>query len=118
MVRNGLLIDYEYCTGCQSCVVACKQEHGYPAGKWGIKINEIITEGLDKPRTDYIPFPTEFCDLCAARTKTGELPSCVKHCQASCMMYGPLDELAKAMEVKKRSVLFAPRASAQISPSV
>ena len=25
---HGLLIDYEYCTGCQSCEVACKEEHG------------------------------------------------------------------------------------------
>jgi len=64
MARNGLLIEYEYCTGCYTCEVACKQEHNYPAGKWGIKLNEIITEGSDRIRIDYIPFPTEFCDLC------------------------------------------------------
>jgi ferredoxin len=34
----GLLIDYEYCTGCESCVVSCKEEHGYPVGKWGIRV--------------------------------------------------------------------------------
>ena len=107
MARNGLLIDYEYCTGCHSCEVACKQEHNYPAGKWGIKVNEIITEGSDKLRIDYLPFPTEFCDLCAARTKRGEKPSCVKHCQAWCMYYGPVTELAETMENKPRSVLFA-----------
>ena len=117
MAKNGLLINYEYCTGCYSCVVACKQEHGYPAGKWGIKLNEIITEGPERIRIDYIPFPTEFCDLCATRTSKGELPSCVKHCQANCMMYGPIDELAKAMEAQPRSVIFAPRASFQI-PSI
>ena len=118
MAKNGLLIDYEYCTGCYSCVVACKQEHNYPVGKGGIKLNEIITEGAEMVRTDYIPFPTEFCDLCAARTAKGQSPTCVKHCQASCMMYGPLDELVKAMENMKRSVLFAPRASAKIPASV
>jgi Fe-S-cluster-containing dehydrogenase component len=107
MARHGLLIDYEYCTGCHSCEVACKQEHDYPAGKWGIKVSEIITEGSDKPRIDYIPFPTEFCDLCGARTKRGEPPACVKHCQAWCLYYGTLTELAKAMEDKPRSVLFS-----------
>ena len=110
MARNGLLIDYEYCTGCQSCVVACKQEHGYPAGKWGIKVDEKIFIDPDKPdkiRIDYIPFPTEFCDLCAARTRRGEKPACVKHCQAWCMYYGPVTELAKLMEDKPRSVLYA-----------
>ena len=107
MARNGLLIDYEYCTGCHSCEVACQQEHNYPAGKWGIKVNEIITERPDKPRIDYIPFPTEFCDLCAARTRKGQRPACVKHCQAWCMYYGPVTELSKTMENKPRSVLFA-----------
>lgn len=31
-MRNGLLIDYEFCTGCQSCEIACKQEHGFSVG--------------------------------------------------------------------------------------
>ena len=114
MGKNGLLIDYEYCTGCYTCVVACKQEHNYPVGKGGIIVNEIMTEDNDEVRTDYLPFPTEFCDLCAARTSKGEKPACVKHCQANCMMYGTLDELTKEMENMKRSVLYAPRASARI----
>ena len=47
MARNGLLIDYEYCTGCHTCEVACKQEHNYPVGKWGIKVNEIVLETFE-----------------------------------------------------------------------
>jgi Fe-S-cluster-containing dehydrogenase component len=31
---------------------------------------------------DYLPLPTDLCDLCAARTSRGEKPSCVNHCQA------------------------------------
>ncbi|HCF70666.1 MAG TPA: oxidoreductase, partial [Syntrophomonas sp.] len=38
MSRNGLLIDYEYCTGCHSCEVACKKELELPKGKFGIKL--------------------------------------------------------------------------------
>ena len=107
MAQNGLLIEYEYCTGCHSCEVACKQEHNYPAGKGGIYLNEIITELPDKLRIDYLPFPTEFCNLCAARTSNGEQPACVKHCQAGCMWYGSITELTKLMEDKPRSVLYA-----------
>ena len=114
MAKSGLLIDYEYCTGCYTCVVACKQEHSFPVGKGGIRVNEIITEDGTKVRTDYLPFPTEFCDLCAARTAKGEKPACVKHCLAKCMMYGTLGKLAGEMENMKRSVLFAPRASALV----
>lgn len=118
MAKNALLIEYEYCTGCHTCEVACKQEHNFPVGKCGIKLNEIITEGSNKVRIDYLPFPTEFCDLCAARTKIGEKPACVKHCQASIMWHGSIPELAKLMEKKPRSVIFAPRAAFDISPTV
>ena len=110
MVREGLLIDYQYCTGCQTCVVACKQEHNYSAGKWGIKVDEKIFMDPKKPasiRIDYVPFPTEFCDLCAAKTRRGERPACVKHCQASCMYYGPITELVKLMENMAHSVLYS-----------
>jgi Fe-S-cluster-containing dehydrogenase component len=110
MSRKGLMIDYDYCTGCHSCEVACKQEHGYPVGKGGIHLSEIMTELPDKTiRLDYIPFPTVYCDLCSARTAKGELPSCVKHCQAFTMYYGTLTELVELMEKKPHSVLFTPR---------
>jgi Fe-S-cluster-containing dehydrogenase component len=110
MTRKGLMIDYEYCTGCHTCDVACKQEHSYPVGTGGIHLNEIITELPDKRlRIDYLPFPTAYCDLCAARVNKGELPACVKHCQAATMYYGTLAELSKIMEDKHHTVLFAPR---------
>jgi len=109
MSRNGLLIEYEYCTGCHACEVACKQEHNFSDGMVGIRVDELVTEGPDKVHVDYIPVTTRFCDLCAERTKAGEQPACVKHCQAICMMYGPVTELVKAMEEKPRSLIFAPR---------
>jgi len=112
MRRQGLLIEYEYCTGCQSCVVACKQEHDYPEGMCGIKLNEIITQGSaeeDRLRIDYLPFPTKYCDLCAARVRRGEAPACVKACQAATMWFGDLPSLAKRMEDKPHAALFTPR---------
>jgi len=109
MARKGLLIDYEYCTGCHTCEVACKQEHGYPAGKWGIKITEYVLETFDRVAIDYIPFPTDLCDLCVPRTSKGEQPACVKHCQAGCMSYGSVTDLAEVMDKKSRTVLFAPK---------
>ena len=109
MPRKGLLIEYEYCTGCYACEVACKQEHNFTGGMVGIKVNEVVTESPENVHIDFIPVTTRFCDLCAERTARGEQPACVKHCQSICMMYGTLTELTEAMENRPRSVLFAPR---------
>ena len=32
MTRWGMTIDLRRCVGCQTCTIACKQEHGLPAG--------------------------------------------------------------------------------------
>ena len=37
MPKYGLLIDYEFCTGCRACELACKQEHNRPDGERGIR---------------------------------------------------------------------------------
>jgi Fe-S-cluster-containing dehydrogenase component len=108
--KNGLLIDYEFCTGCHSCEVACKQEHGYPAGKWGIKVTEFVQQISEKRmEISYLPFPTDLCNLCYQRTSRDLLPACVKHCQAACMSFGDLDQLAREMKNKPKMVLFSPR---------
>lgn len=111
MARYGLLIDYEYCTGCHSCEMACNMEHDIPVGQWGIKLAEIgpwQIEG-DKWQYSYIPVPTEQCNLCGERVAAGKLPACVHHCQADVMKFGPIDELAEEMNKKSHMVLFAPR---------
>jgi len=109
MSKYGLLIDYDYCTGCHSCEVACQQEHDHPAGKCGIKVTEYIYETHTKVSIDYLPFPTDLCDLCIQRTREGEQPACVKHCQAACMEFGYIGELVKEMEQRPKMVLYAPR---------
>ena len=107
--KYGLLINYEYCTGCYACAVACQQEHEYPAGKSGIVVTEYVMPGNKKPvAIDYCVFPTELCDLCAQRVANGEKPACVHHCQADCMRFGPLPKLMKEMENQSRSVIFRP----------
>ena len=82
MGAYGLLIDYEFCTGCQSCEVACKEEHRIPVGQWGIHLlDDGPWECSDgKFNWNKIPVPTRLCDLCAERTAKGKQPSC-------CLLY-------------------------------
>lgn len=103
----GLFIDYEFCTGCKTCVTACKMEHNMPAGDFGISLL------LDGPRQssdgkwtlNFLPIPTHLCDMCEERVNAGKLPTCVHHCQAGVMVYGPVEELAaKAKKAAKSDI--------------
>jgi len=109
MAKNGLLIQYDWCTGCHACEVACKQEHNFPVGMCGIKVNELVSKAPDKVYVDYTVAVTRFCDLCAERVKGKDVPACVKHCQATCIKYGPLAELVKEQGKQPRTSLFAPK---------
>ena len=111
MANYGLLIDYEYCTGCKSCEVACKEEHNYPVGKWGIRVQVDGPWQIEDKIYNYnfCPIPTDLCDLCAARTEVGREPTCVHHCLANVMYYGPVSELAAKLEEKTKQALFVPQ---------
>jgi anaerobic dimethyl sulfoxide reductase subunit B (iron-sulfur subunit) len=110
MSRNGLLIDYEFCTGCHSCEMACKAELKLPTGKWGIQVAQIGPWQINEDRWEYefIPVPTELCNLCEDRVESGKKPSCVHHCQSLIMEYGPVEELTKKM-TKAKMVLYTPK---------
>ncbi|MEC4272662.1 4Fe-4S dicluster domain-containing protein [Adlercreutzia sp. R25] len=108
MTQQGLLIDYEFCTGCHACEVACKVEKGLAEGEFGIKLTEIgpwKLDGSKKWEWDFVPMPTQRCDLCHDRTEAGKVPACVHHCQSLVMEYGPVEELAKKA-TKSRVVIF------------
>ena len=105
----GLLIDYEFCTGCHACEVACKVEKGLAEGEFGIKLAEIgpwKLDGTKKWEWDFLPMPTQRCDLCQERIDAGKVPSCVHHCQSLAMEFGTIEELAKKVN-KPRMVIFS-----------
>lgn len=110
MSDKAILIDVDYCTGCHSCEVACQQENDYPVGKCGIVIteHELETGDPDRLMIYYVPWLTHFCNLCVRRTRNGQLPSCVKHCQARCLEFGEIDKLAAKMQGNSKKLLCIP----------
>lgn len=106
---KALLINYEFCTGCHTCEVACKTEHNLENGQWGIKILQDGPRQLPdgkKWEYNYIPYPTSLCDLCADRVAEGRLPKCVHHCQAGVMEFGTVEEMAELILDRPNSVMF------------
>ena len=108
--KKALFIDYTWCTGCHSCEMACKVEHNFGEGVYGVKLFEdgprMLPSG--KYEYNYLPVFTSLCDMCAERVGMGKLPTCVHHCQAACMKFGPIDEMKKLAEETPRSWVFVP----------
>lgn len=105
----GILIDYEFCTNCHTCEVACQKCHGLDPEEWGIKVLEYGPVELSENRWEWINLPllTSRCDLCKDRTSEGRLPMCVHHCQSGIMYYGTLEELAVKLSEKPTQVLYS-----------
>jgi Fe-S-cluster-containing dehydrogenase component len=111
----ALLFDYKYCSDCHTCEVACKNHLGTDiAKKPGIVVLEMGPYHLEEGNPDawdwkYIPVPTALCDLCADRLDAGKAPTCVHHCLAKCIEYGPIEEMAKrAAEIGHKVSIFKP----------
>ena len=106
MKTHGLLIDYKYCTGCHACEIACRNEHGIAGDEWGIKVAEIGPLKLKgKWAWDYIPMPTDLCDLCEERRVAGKKPACVHHCLAACMEVVPVEDISARMQASGDKVV-------------
>ena len=104
-MTKGILVNYEYCTGCHSCEVACKKYLELPKGEFGIKVEEVGPWKCEKDGTwewTYVPMLAKACDMCAPRVAKGKMPMCVQHCQAWCMYYGEVEDLVKKMDGKTR----------------
>lgn len=106
MSRYAFLVDYDYCTGCHSCEVACQQEHDHPADICGIVVSEHEYEVGKRVRIDYAPFFTKHCDLCKTRRLRDRVPACVRHCQARCLEFGTTEELAPKAVGRANVALF------------
>ncbi len=68
MAKYGIIVDLDRCTGCMTCVIACKHENLTRPGVWWNKIFELEDETLDR-----ITFLRHACMHC-------ENPPCLHAC--------------------------------------
>ena len=108
--KYGIFIDATWCTACYSCAMACKVEHGYDHENPGVIVFSDGPRKLPNGKFEYTNLPvfTSLCDLCAERTAMGKLPTCVHHCQAACMKYGKVEDLAEMAKETPHSYIFVP----------
>lgn len=108
MLRKGILINYEYCTGCHSCEVACRVEHDYSDDQGGIIVKQIgpWEYAPDRYQYSFMPVITDQCDQCRERIDQGKDPMCIHHCQAFVMKYGNVENLYGNVTDSSKYVLY------------
>lgn len=95
-MKYAMVVNYAYCTGCESCVVSCRKERELPLDEWGIKVEQIGSEKLEgKWEWDYVPVPSSLCNRCENRIAKGMKPLCELHCLANVIRVVPFDEMEK-----------------------
>jgi Fe-S-cluster-containing dehydrogenase component len=77
MARYGIIVDLNKCTGCMTCVLACKQENLTGPGVFWNKILEIENETFD-----YIAYVRNACMHC-------DNPPCVDACPSKAIYKRP-----------------------------
>jgi len=60
MARYGIAVDLNRCTGCMTCVIACKEENLTPPTVWWQRIVEVESEAHN--RIVYLPLACMHCD--------------------------------------------------------
>ena len=107
---EGILVDYEFCTGCHTCEIACATSHDLPNDRAGVVLHH---EGAweisgDRWQDTYLPVFTDVCDKCAGGTAAHDgVPMCVHHCQADVLRVGTLADLSAELARKPKQLLFA-----------
>ncbi len=111
-MAKGILVDYEWCSGCHTCEMACAVElsHDFPGTHAGIRVVQEGPYQIGEKKWSCInmPFITDLCDQCVNRLPVNgdTRPTCVKHCQARCLKYGDIEELVKELVTKPNQSLF------------
>ncbi|GAB4545477.1 MAG: 4Fe-4S dicluster domain-containing protein [Anaerolineae bacterium] len=76
MSKYAMVIDLHRCTGCGSCIIACKNENNLSEGvAWSSKINQTVGK-FPNVRYDYIP---TLCNHCANAPCVAVCPTQAMH---------------------------------------
>jgi molybdopterin-containing oxidoreductase family iron-sulfur binding subunit len=87
--KDGLvLINYERCIGCRTCVVACP----YSARRFNWFEPEVSPDDIN-PLVPVRPVGVvEKCTFCVHRTRLGKLPRCVEVCPVRARHFGNIND--------------------------
>ncbi len=91
--KEGIvLVDYDKCVGCQSCVVACPYGARYFVNEIRGYFAEEVTPYERVANTKHKPGVVEKCTFCVERLEKGKKPACVQTCPVKARTFGDLND--------------------------
>lgn len=83
------------------------EEHGFGPDRMGIKVQKLGPWRTPAGgwQYDFIPFPTDWCDLCERRVAAGGRPACVDACTYSSIKTGTLGHMEEVAAIKGKHLL-------------
>lgn len=113
-----VLIDYQVCIGCRSCMEACPYDARSYYERNGTYYPGHRTP-FEEARQDYPEGVVMKCDFCVDRIDRGLVPACVQTCPTECRVFGDLDdpdsEVSRLMRENQACPLLAEKG---LEPSV
>jgi molybdopterin-containing oxidoreductase family iron-sulfur binding subunit len=113
-----VMIDYELCIGCRSCMEACP----YGARTFYDKQTTYYGNGqtpFEEAKQTFSEGVVMKCNFCVDRVEQGDDPACVQTCPTECRTFGDLDDpqskVSKVIAEKKARPLLADKG---LEPSV
>ncbi|MBN1106716.1 MAG: hypothetical protein JXL84_25160 [Deltaproteobacteria bacterium] len=101
--REALVANLDLCMGCLACEVACKQEHRLAEGEKWMRVITLGPVEIDgELAMDFLPSPTERCDLCEARRAEGKRAFCAEVCPTRALSVQQETELSKMLRIDGR----------------
>lgn len=98
-MKPAILTNLNICTGCWSCVMACKIGNKLADDQWWMKVNTLPSGVTDEPsgtwpnvKMSWLPVAFPQCTLCPTRTAQNLEPYCVFNCPTQARTYGDLDD--------------------------
>lgn len=105
----AMMIDYEYCSGCCECELACVIRHGGNPDAAGIRVVKLGP--WQKPdgsiQFDFLPVVSDWCDLCGTQQSECYSTECARRCPNNCITCGTIEELTHYSELKPKIILYS-----------
>lgn len=109
LMSLAMMIDYEFCSGCCECELACIISHGGDPDAVGIRVMKLgpwrRPDGFIQ--LDFLPVVSDWCDLCKGQQSESFTTECARRCPNNCINCGTIEELTHYSELKPKTILYS-----------